>query len=91
MAFEFLRERQVEFPGLAGVLQGRVADEASHSTGALLALHPHPLYGGSMDNNVVEAVVRAGQASSLTTLRFNFRGVGFSQGREYFVGKCLHT
>lgn len=40
---------------------------------------------------VMEAVVRAGQANSLTTLRFNFRGVGFSQGREYFVGKCLHT
>lgn len=80
MAVELLRERQVEFPGPAGVLQGRLADEASHRTGVLVALHPHPLYGGSMDNNVVEAVVRAGEASNLMTLRFNFRGVGFSQG-----------
>ena len=80
MASALVGERQVEFPGPAGLLEGRLGDAASHSPGVLLVLHPHPLYGGSMDNSVVEAVVRAGQASGLTTLRFNFRGVGLSEG-----------
>jgi alpha/beta superfamily hydrolase len=43
--------------------------------------HPHSLYGGSLYNNVVEALVRAYQQHGYTTLRFNFRGVGNSQGR----------
>lgn len=74
-----VEERQVEFPGPGGVLEGRVANETS-GKGALVVLHPHPLYGGRMENNVVETVVEAGLASDLTTLRFNFRGVGRSHG-----------
>jgi len=42
--------------------------------------HPHPLYGGSMDNNVVQAATRALIRSGWTSLRFNFRGVGRSSG-----------
>ena len=42
--------------------------------------HPHPLYGGDMHNNVVEAVCRAYQDNGYSTLRFNFRGVGRSEG-----------
>lgn len=75
-------ERSVAFPGPAGLIEGRVAQETSGEEGALAVLHPHPLYGGSMDNNVVETVVLAGQVADLTTLRFNFRGVGGSQGRH---------
>jgi alpha/beta superfamily hydrolase len=48
--------------------------------------HPHSLYGGTMYNQVVETLVRAYQDKGLTTLRFNFRGVGESQGR-YGEGK----
>ena len=73
-------EKPVEFPGPAGRLQGRLSNETSRHRGALIALHPHPLYGGNMDNKVVEAAVRAGQACDLITLRFNLRGVGGSQG-----------
>ena len=42
--------------------------------------HPHPLYGGSLDNAVVEIVGRTFQELGFSTLRFNFRGVGSSQG-----------
>jgi len=42
--------------------------------------HPHPLYGGDMENNVVKAVVRALNARGIAALRFNFRGVGKSGG-----------
>ena len=48
---------------------------------AVTVTHPHPLYGGSMHNNVVEAVVKAYKEKGFTTLRFNFRGVGGSEGR----------
>lgn len=82
MTAKRLRERKIQFPGPAGQLEGRLAEDASGSTAdALLALHPHPLYGGTMDNNVVKAVVRAGQGAGLATLRFNFRGAGSSEGR----------
>jgi alpha/beta superfamily hydrolase len=42
--------------------------------------HPHPLYGGDMHNNVVEAVVQAYAEEGYSSLRFNFRGVGRSEG-----------
>jgi hypothetical protein len=42
--------------------------------------HPHPLFGGSMDNNVVWTAARAFQSKNWATLRFNFRGVEGSSG-----------
>ena len=47
--------------------------------------HPHPLYGGNMYNNIVESLVRIYQLAGYTTLRFNFRSVGSSEG-EYDNG-----
>jgi len=47
---------------------------------AVVVTHPHPLYGGDMDNPVVDSIVRVYQKKGYTTLRFNFRGVGNSQG-----------
>ena len=58
--------------------------EARFSPGATdagaIITHPHPLYGGSMDNNVVWTAVRAFGERGWSTLRFNFRGVGASTG-----------
>lgn len=58
--------------------------EARFSPGAApagaLITHPHPLFGGSMDNNVVWTAVRALGERGWSTLRFNFRGVGRSTG-----------
>ncbi len=42
--------------------------------------HPHPLYGGSMNNNVVNALENGFYERGFTTLKFNFRGVGRSEG-----------
>jgi alpha/beta superfamily hydrolase len=53
---------------------------------AAVVCHPHPLYGGSMYNNVVDAVLEALHARGFATLRFNFRGVGQSEG-EFDNGK----
>jgi hypothetical protein len=44
--------------------------------------HPHPLYGGTMQNKVVHTLARACQDQGVTSVRFNFRGVGASEGRH---------
>ncbi|SHO50042.1 alpha/beta hydrolase [Desulfopila aestuarii] len=49
--------------------------------GAIIT-HPHPLYGGDMSNPVVEALVRSFNRKNISTLRFNFRGVGRSEGNH---------
>jgi alpha/beta superfamily hydrolase len=56
-------------------------EKSSLQKGAVIT-HPHPLYGGDMHNNVVAAITRVYQQSGYTTLRFNFRGVGNSQGKH---------
>lgn len=74
------KERHLEFFGPAGRLEGLLGNESAAEDGVVVALHPHPLFGGSMHNNVVEAIIQAGQISGSATLRFNFRGVGRSEG-----------
>ncbi len=54
-------------------------EEAQSNKGVVIT-HPHPVYGGDMYNNIVEAITWAYHQKGYTTLRFNFRGVGASHG-----------
>lgn len=60
-------------------LEGRLHERLSASLAAVVA-HPHPQYGGDMDNHVVATMCGVLGDSGATTLRFNFRGTGRSEG-----------
>jgi uncharacterized protein len=76
-------EERVTIPGPDVNLEGRLA--VGDGVSGVVITHPHPMYGGTMDNNVVWTAARAFQARRWSTLRFNFRGVGLSSG-EYGDG-----
>jgi len=59
-------------------LEGLLEELPGHK--GVVMTHPHPLYGGEMRNHVVEAVLEAYRSKGFSTLRFNFRGVGRSEG-----------
>ncbi|MFO7751317.1 MAG: CocE/NonD family hydrolase [Desulfobacteraceae bacterium] len=59
-------------------LEGRI--EYNSRKKAVVVTHPHPLYGGNMDNTVVITVLKCFAGQGFTTLRFNFRGTGKSTG-----------
>ena len=60
-------------------LEARLAPVANPK-GGFVVCHPHPLYGGDMDNPVVIRAAEVAQAAGYATLRFNFRGAGASEG-----------
>lgn len=72
---------KVSFSGRGGLLEGclDLPGSPGRVPGVVLC-HPHPLYGGNMDNNVIVAVSRALTGAGSACLRFNFRGVGRSRG-----------
>jgi alpha/beta superfamily hydrolase len=71
--------------GPAGKLDALLeAPEDADPRAVALVCHPHPLFGGSMHNKVVYRVARALRSSGYAVLRFNFRGVGKSEGRHDF-------
>ena len=67
--------------GDAGAIEVAAAIPAAPKAVAVIA-HPHPLFGGTMDNKVVTTVARAFQEAGAATFRFNFRGVGASAGKH---------
>ncbi|MSQ48428.1 MAG: alpha/beta fold hydrolase [Deltaproteobacteria bacterium] len=73
-------EEQVLFPVGEISLEGLYAAPTQASQVGAVVCHPHPLYGGEMNNNIVTALVRAFQQAGMATVRFNFRGVGRSGG-----------
>lgn len=75
--------RTVQIEGQAGVIDLLVEEQGSPTdpSGGLAWIgHPHPLFGGTRDNKVVQTLAKAFQTLGYSTIRPNFRGVGQSQG-----------
>jgi uncharacterized protein len=73
-----MAEKRIFFEAEGLKIEGMLEDLPGEK--GMVVSHPHPLYGGTMHNNVVKAVAHAYQEEGYSTLRFNFRGVEKSQG-----------
>lgn len=95
-------ETAITIDGPAGGLEARI--QAGSESGSLaerglaaIVCHPHPQHGGTMSNKVVTTLVRAYRDLGVATVRFNFRGVGASEGEfDHAVGEvedllAVHT
>ncbi len=71
---------EVFFNGVAGRLEGRFHKSENPRAPLVLILHPHPAQGGTMNNRVTYAMFQAFVNMGFSALRFNYRGVGNSQG-----------
>jgi hypothetical protein len=71
---------EVIFNGPEGRLEGRYQHNREPNAPIALMLHPHPQHGGSMNNKVVYTLYQVFTRRGFSALRFNFRGVGRSQG-----------
>lgn len=72
---------EVTFNGPEGRIEGRYHPSENINAPGALILHPHPLYGGTMNNKVVYNLYDAFRKAGFSVLRINFRGVGRSQGK----------
>ena len=77
---------EVILNGPEGRLEGRYQHGKGEDAPLAIVLHPHPEHGGNMNNKVVYRVFQTFSSMGFSTLRFNFRGVGRSQG-EYDFGQ----
>ena len=68
------------FNGPEGRLEGRYHHSKKSGAPIALVLHPHPQHGGTMNNKIVYAMYQVFVQQGFSVLRFNFRGVGRSQG-----------
>jgi uncharacterized protein len=71
---------RLELAGPAGRIQVLRDQPQGEPIGTAVIAHPHPLFGGTMDNKVVQTLARAFVQCGWTAVRFNFRGVGTSEG-----------
>ncbi len=72
---------EVIFNGPEGRLEGRYYPSSRPNAPVALLLHPHPQHGGTMNNKIVYSLYQIFTKHGFSSLRFNFRGVGRSQGR----------
>ena len=95
------QQERLLLQGAAGVIETVIDHPNAQAAGdaprgiALIA-HPHPLYGGSLDNKVVQTLARTLVQLGYRALRFNFRGIGKSEGcwdegRGEVDGKVVFT
>lgn len=85
MSFPFAKEQDIVIPGPIGQIEAVIhqRDDAGYFAGQerlLVVCHPHPVHGGTMDNKVVTTLMRTYRDLGIHVLRFNFRGVGKSEG-----------
>ncbi|MBP0582979.1 alpha/beta hydrolase [Labrys portucalensis] len=71
---------EVTFTGPAGRIEGRFQPSKQRGAPIAIVLHPHPQFGGTMNNKIVYDLFYAFVQRGFSALRFNFRGVGRSQG-----------
>ncbi len=79
-----MAEEKIKFASKDLFIEGLLCIQEGEK--GVVVTHPHPLYGGTMYNQVVETLVEVYQNNAFSTLRFNFRGVAGSEGR-YDEGK----
>lgn len=72
---------EVLISGPVGRIEARYHQGKIRNAPLAIVLHPHPEYGGTMNNKVTYALFRAFVDQGFSTLRFNFRGVGRSEGK----------
>ena len=85
--------------GAAGAIEVAVDRPTGASGGVAVIAHPHPLFAGTMHNKVVQTLARAFVQCGWTAVRFNFRGVGESEGThdegrgeiDDFLGVLAHV
>jgi len=71
---------EVIIPGPEGRIEGRYHHNEDRNAPVALVLHPHPKHGGTMNNKVTYNLYKQFAVSGFSVLRFNFRGVGRSEG-----------
>jgi len=74
------RTRHELWDGEAGPVEVSIDEPTGLPAGLAIIAHPHPLFGGTKDNKVVQTLARAFLQLGYITVRFNFRGVGQSAG-----------
>jgi uncharacterized protein len=72
--------QRITWNGEAGTIEGLLDQPEGPARGVAVVAHPHPLFGGTMDNKVVQTLARAFVQCGWAVARFNFRGVGASEG-----------
>jgi hypothetical protein len=76
------RLQSLTIPGPAGTLEALLVEGQPDARYAALVCHPHPKGGGTMHNKVVYRAAKTIDSFGLSTLRFNFRGTGLSEGEH---------
>ena len=80
MAAQFPIEKQIIVGGVGGIEVALHLLVGATASAIAIVAHPHPLFGGSMDNKVVTTLARAMFDAGAAVFRFNFRGVGKTEG-----------
>ena len=76
-----MEEERISFEVKGARIEGFLSTDETPPKGAIIICHPHPLFGGTMDNGVVVEIARIAAMWDFASLRFNFRGVGGSTGQ----------